>query len=65
LSILSTTVGGEGVLYIHVRFIDKTEVCWQVAAHLTIKEADLSDWKRGEFGHIRTFVYNETDSESL
>ena len=56
---------GEGALYIHVRFMDKTEVCWRLAAHLTIKEADLSDWKRGEFDHIRTFLSNEAGSESL
>ncbi len=56
---------GEGMLYVHVRFMDKTEVCWRLAAHLTIKEADLSNWKRGEFDHIRTFVSNETHSESF
>jgi hypothetical protein len=56
---------GEGMLFVHVRFMDKTEVCWRLAAHLTIKGADLSDWKRGEFDHARTFVSNETDPESF
>ena len=56
---------GEGALYIHVRFMDKTEVCWQLTAHLTIKVANLSDWKRGQFDHIWTFLSNEAGSESL
>jgi len=45
--------------------MDKTEVCWRLAAHLTIKGADLSDWKRDEFDHARRFVSNEEDPESF
>jgi hypothetical protein len=49
----------EGLLYIHVRFIDKTELCWRIATRMTIEEADLSDWKSGDFEQLRAFVRNE------
>ena len=54
----------EGTLYIHVRFIDKTELCWQVEAMLTLREADLTNWKTGDLKHIRTFARDEQDEES-
>jgi len=54
---------GEGRLYIHVRFQDRTEVCWQLDCALTLREADLSDWRTGNFRKIKTFVRNEQDEE--
>jgi len=48
-------------VYIHVRFVDKTELCWRNATRMTIKEADLSDWKSGDFERLRVFVRNEQD----
>jgi len=51
----------EGLLYIHVRFVDKTELCWRTATRITIEEGDLSDWKSGDFNQLRVFVRNERD----
>jgi hypothetical protein len=51
----------EGLLYIHVRFADKTELCWRIATRMTIEEGDLSDWKSGGFNQLRVFVKNERD----
>ncbi len=38
----------EGLLYLHIRFTDKTELCWRIATRMTIEDADLSDWKSGD-----------------
>jgi len=54
----------EGRLYIHVRFIDKTELCWQVESMLTLEEAELTNWKTGDLKHIRTFARDERDEDS-
>ena len=51
----------EGLLYVHVRFTDKTELCWRVATRMTIEEGDLSDWKSGDFKQLRVFVRDERD----
>jgi hypothetical protein len=51
----------EGLLYLHVRFTDKTELCWRIATRMTIEEADLSDWKSGDFQQLRVFARNERD----
>jgi hypothetical protein len=51
----------EGLLYIHVRFVDKTELCWRIATRMTIEEGDLSDWKSGDFKQLRVFVKSERD----
>ncbi len=51
----------EGLLYIHVRFADKTELCWRIATRMTIEECDLSDWKSGDFKQLRVFVRNQRD----
>ena len=48
----------EGLLYLHVRFTDKTELCWRIAAHMTIEEGDLSDWKTGDCEQVRVFIRN-------
>ena len=52
----------EGLLYICVRFVDKTELCWRIATRMTIEEGDLSDWKSGDFEQLRVFVRNQRDS---
>jgi hypothetical protein len=46
----------EGLLYIRVRFRDKTELCWRITSSTLIEEADLSDWKTGDFRQICVFV---------
>jgi hypothetical protein len=51
----------EGLLYIHLRFADKTELCWRIATRITIEEGDLSDWKSGDFEQLRVFVRNQRD----
>jgi hypothetical protein len=53
----------EGILYIRVRFIDKTELCWRITTSLMLEEADLSDWKGGNFRQLRVFAQDERDSE--
>jgi hypothetical protein len=51
----------QGLLYIHVRFVDKTELCWRIATRMTIEESDLADWTSGDFKQLRAFVRNERD----
>ena len=54
----------EGLLYLHVRFTDKTELCWRIATRMTIEEADLSSWKSGDFAKLCVFVRDERDGSS-
>jgi hypothetical protein len=49
----------EGLLYIHVRFTDKTELSWRIATRMMIEESDLADWTSGDFKELRVFVRNE------
>jgi len=51
----------EGVLYIQVRFMDRTELSWRITTRMTIEEADLADWTSGDFKQLRVFVKNERD----
>ena len=51
----------EGVLYIQVRFKDRTELSWRIATRMTIEEADLADWTSGDFKQLRVFIRNERD----
>ena len=53
----------EGILYIRVRFIDKTELCWRITTSILLEEADLSDWKSGNFRRLKVFAKAERDSE--
>ncbi len=53
----------EGLLFIRVRFTDKTELCWTVNTGIVIEEADLSDWKTGDFKLLKLFVKGESDWE--
>jgi hypothetical protein len=52
----------EGLLYLHVRFTDKTELSWRIATQVTIEEADLADWTSGDFKKLKVFVRDERDS---
>jgi hypothetical protein len=52
----------EGMLYVRVRFTDKTELCWVLQTAHVILEADLSDWKTGDRKQLAVFVESETDS---
>ncbi len=51
----------EGMLYVRVRFTDKTELCWVLQTAQVILEADLSDWKTGDCKQLAVFVENESD----
>ena len=53
----------EGMLYVRVRFTDKTELCWVLQTAHVILEADLSDWKTGDCKQLAVFVENESDWE--
>lgn len=50
----------ERMLYIRVRFTDKTELCWILQTAHVIREADLSDWKTENFKQLKQFVQNES-----
>ncbi len=52
----------DGLLYLHVRFTDKTELCWRIATRMTIEEGDFSDWESGDCEQLRVFVRNERDT---
>jgi len=51
----------EGMLYVRVRFIDKTELCWVLQTAHVIVEADLSDWKSGDHKQLAVYVEGESD----
>ncbi len=53
----------EGILYIRIRFNDKTELCWRVTSSTLLKEADLSDWKAGDFRQICVFAKEKSGRE--
>jgi hypothetical protein len=46
----------EDRLYIHVRFVDRTELCFWISSRLVIEEATLSDWKTGDDVIKRTYI---------
>jgi len=46
----------EEMLYIHIRFVDQTEVAFTLGSRLKIIEADLTDWKTGDGVIKRTYV---------
>jgi hypothetical protein len=52
----------EGILYIRVRFTDRTELCWRIVTSTVIEEADLSDWKTGNFRQLKVFTQNESSA---
>jgi hypothetical protein len=51
----------EGMLYMRVRFTDQTELCWVLQTAHVIREADLGDWKTGNFKRLAVFAQNESD----
>jgi hypothetical protein len=51
----------EGMLYVRVRFTDQTELCWVLQTAHVILEADLGDWKTGDFRQLEVYVQNESD----
>ncbi|MGA8221903.1 MAG: hypothetical protein WB780_09650 [Candidatus Acidiferrales bacterium] len=46
----------EDRLYIHIRFVDRTELCFWLSSRLVIEEATLSDWKTGDDVIKRTYI---------
>jgi hypothetical protein len=38
---------------IRVRFTDNTELCWRIVTATLIGEADLADWKTGNFRQLK------------
>jgi len=48
--------GEDRDLYIHVRFRDKTELCFWLTSRIVIEEADLGDWKSGDFIQKHAFI---------
>ena len=50
----------EGILYVRIRFTDDTELCWRITSSTLLEEADLSDWKTGNFRQICVFVENKS-----
>jgi hypothetical protein len=51
----------EGMLYVRVRFTDKTELCWVLNTAHVIVEADLSDWKTGDCRQLAVYIEGESD----
>jgi hypothetical protein len=51
----------EGMLYVRVRLTDQTELCWVLQTAHVIMEADLGDWKTGDFKQLAVYVQNESD----
>lgn len=54
----------EGMLYLRVRFADQTELCWSLQTAHVIVEADLGDWRSGDFKQLAVYARNESDWES-
>jgi len=48
--------GEDHDLYIHIRFRDETELCFWLTSRIVIEEADLGDWKSGDFTQKRAFI---------
>ena len=51
----------EGMMYVRVRFTDKTELCWTLQAAHVLRESDLSDWKTGDCKRLAVYAENEID----
>jgi hypothetical protein len=49
----------EGMLYLRVRFTDKTELRWALQTAHVLREADLSNWKTGDFKQLKVYAENE------
>lgn len=53
----------EGILYIRIRFSDRTELCWRITSSTLLEEADLSNWRTGNSRQICVFVQEESSRE--
>ena len=53
----------EGLLFIDIRFVDKTALCWSISTAIVIKEAHLSDWKVGNFKLLKLSCGNKSGCE--
>jgi hypothetical protein len=51
----------EGMMYVRVRFTDKTELCWSLQTAHVLRESDLSDWKTGDCKQLTVYAENEID----
>lgn len=51
----------EGMLYIHVRFADKTELSWRIVTRVAIEEAGFADWTSGDFKQLGVFARDKRD----
>jgi hypothetical protein len=51
----------EGIMYVRVRFTDKTELCWTLQTAHVLRESDLSDWKTGDCKQLKVYAENEID----
>ena len=51
----------EGMMYVRVRFTDKTELCWTLQTAYVLRESDLSDWKTGDCKQLKVYAENEID----
>ena len=47
------------MMYVRVRFTDKTELCWVLQTAHVVVEADLSTWKTGDFQQPALYAKNE------
>ena len=49
------------MMYVRVRFTDKTELCcWTLSPHV-LRESDLSYWKTGDCKQLKVYAENEMD----
>ncbi len=51
----------EGMMYVRVRFTDKTELCWTLQTAHVLRESDLSYWKTGDCKQLKVYAENEID----
>jgi hypothetical protein len=51
----------EGMMYVQVRFTDKTELCWTLETAHVLRESDLSDWQTGDCKQLKVYAENEID----
>jgi hypothetical protein len=46
----------EGMMYVRVRFTDKTELRWMLQTAHVLRESDLSDWKTGDCKQLTVYA---------
>lgn len=50
----------EGLLYLHIRFVDKTEMSFALGSQVSIRHADLSDISTGNYKTIKEYATDES-----